>query len=83
MVEKSDNDVTEIRSKLDVIIRLLAANSISEDRSIKDNAVALSRSGLTPKEIAEILGTTSNTVSVALSTARKGKKSKATKKARE
>lgn len=82
MAESSDRDVTEIKAKLDVIIRLLAANAISDDRSVKDNALKLSRAGLAPKEIAELLGTTANTVSVSLSTSRKGKKSKANKKTR-
>ncbi len=70
MVEISDKQVNEIKAKLDVMIRLLAASTISDDRSIKDNALVLSRAGLTPREIADMLGTTRNTVSVALSTAR-------------
>lgn len=66
-----DSILNQIATKLDVLIRLLACNSISQEATIKENAVRLSQAGLTPKEIASILGTTSNTVSVALSTVRK------------
>jgi len=82
MGEISNIDISEINSKLDVLIRLLASSSISEGASIKENAIVLSRAGIPPKQIADILGTTSNTVNVALSQARKSSKTKTTKKTR-
>jgi DNA-binding CsgD family transcriptional regulator len=42
----------------------------------KDQILALSTAGFGPKEIAELLATTSNTVNVALSTSRKERASK-------
>ncbi|MEE8200895.1 MAG: helix-turn-helix domain-containing protein [Candidatus Acidoferrales bacterium] len=56
--------------KLDAIIRLLAA-SILQGRKQRDQLKVLSAAGLTPKEIANLLGTTPNTVSVELYKMRK------------
>lgn len=80
MTGTNDTDVAEIKAKLDIIIKLLATNAISDGKSVKDNAVTLSRSGMSSKEIADLLGTTRNTISVALSTAKKPKKPKTKKK---
>lgn len=64
------NDDT-VAAKLDTLIRLQAHLAVSQFESQKDKILFLSRAGLPPKEIADILGTTSNNVNVALSTARK------------
>ena len=77
MAEEDDQGATAIDAKLGQIIRLLALGAISRDASMKDNAVLLSSAGLAPKQIAELLGTTPNAVSVALSAARRAKKTKA------
>ena len=61
----------EVIKRLDLIIKLLAMNFMNEEGSQKVKIIQLSKIGLQPKEIANILGTSSNTVSVALSTARK------------
>ena len=61
----------EVIKRLDLIIKLLAMNFMKEEGSQKDKIIQLSKIGLQPKEIANILGTSSNTVSVTLSTARK------------
>ena len=41
---------------------------------MKEKTILLNTVGLAPKEIAELLGTTPNTVSVALSAARRSRK---------
>ncbi len=63
-----------IINRLDILIKLTAANAI-RDRSLKDQVSLLSSVGLQPKEIAEILGKTSNNIRVTLSMINKeGKK---------
>ena len=52
--------------ELQKITKLLALNFIlNQDHSQSDLIKAMSKLGFQPKEIAELLGTTSNTVSVA------------------
>lgn len=58
--------------KLDIIIRLLVF-SLIEGKRQKEQLLLLSKAGFQPKRIAEMLGTTPNTVRVALSNLRKGK----------
>jgi len=60
-----------IAQKLDTLIRLQAHLAVGGLASQKEKILFLGRVGLATKEIAEILGTTTNTVSVALSNARK------------
>lgn len=59
-----------IVSKLDTIIKLLAL-SVGEGKKQVERIRVLSAAGLAPKDIAEAIGTTPNTVRVALSTLRK------------
>jgi hypothetical protein len=68
----------DISEKLDVLIRLQAAALTAEIESSKDKIIFLSKAGLRPSLIAEIVGTTPNHVNVTLSTARKaaGRKGK-------
>ena len=54
--------------------KILAMVATKDCSSQKQQIEMLSRMELKPKEIAELLGTTSNTVSVVLATMRKGKK---------
>ena len=61
----------EITERLDLIIKLLAMKMMDDQDSQKNKIIQLSKIGLQPKEIANILGTSSNTVSVTLSGARK------------
>ncbi|PLP59491.1 hypothetical protein CYK37_09210 [Mesorhizobium loti] len=61
----------QIAQKLDTIIRIQAHLAISGLGSQKEKILFLGRAGLGPSDIADILGTTSNTVNVALSNARK------------
>ena len=66
----------EISEKLDVLIKLQAAALTATMESSKDKILFLSKAGLRPTLIAEIVGTTPNHVNVTLSTARKTGKSK-------
>ena len=62
--------------KLDILIKLQAAALTAQMESTKDKIVFLSKAGLRPTLIAEIIGTTPNHVNVALSNARNSSKSK-------
>jgi hypothetical protein len=69
----------EIAGKLDVLIRLQAAALTAPLESTKEKILFLSKAGLKPTLIAEIVGTTTNHVNVTLSKERtqintKGKK---------
>jgi DNA-directed RNA polymerase specialized sigma24 family protein len=61
----------EIISRLDLITRLLALNMVKNLKTQKDKILTLDSFGLKPKEIANYLGTTINTLNVTLSEARK------------
>ena len=68
----NDNQFVELSAKLDIIIKLLAANLVKEKEQQKDKIIELYKIGLkSPTEISKLLGTTANTVSVTLSNARK------------
>ncbi len=73
MREDTGPTITEISTKLDQAIRLLAISVISEKKQ-RDQIAILSRAGLDRHEIAEILGTTPGTVSVELSIFKKHSK---------
>lgn len=49
--------------QLDTLTRLVAV-SVGEGKNLREQILILSRAGLEPKVIAEILGTTANAVSV-------------------
>lgn len=70
----------QILERLDTLIRLQALSMVDRYKSTKDKILFLGGAGLTPKEIAELLNTTSNSVSVTLSKDR-GKKSKSKQRA--
>lgn len=65
--------------ELRIIKKLLAHNLLTGDSQTKQIS-KLDSIGFQPKEIAEILGTTSNTVNVALNRMRKGNPEKSSKK---
>jgi DNA-binding CsgD family transcriptional regulator len=73
MSEKILQDlITSLNTKLDVIVKLMVLLK-AEDKSQSEQIWLLSSAGLQPKEIANILGTTANTVRVILSGLRKRK----------
>jgi DNA-directed RNA polymerase specialized sigma24 family protein len=62
----------ELSEKLDTIIKLLAMQSL-EDKKGREAISILANLGFQPKDIATMIGTTPNTVRVALSEMRKKK----------
>jgi DNA-directed RNA polymerase specialized sigma24 family protein len=70
-----------VLAKLYHLVRIMAV-SVTNGLKQRDQIALLNRAGFAPKEIAELLGTTSNTVSVELSglrkaaTKRKGKRNR-------
>jgi Holliday junction resolvasome RuvABC ATP-dependent DNA helicase subunit len=63
----------DIAAKLDVLIKLQAAALTASMQSGKEKILFLGAAGLGPTLIAEIVGTTANTVNVTLSQGRKPK----------
>jgi hypothetical protein len=66
----------DISEKLEILIRLQAAALTATMESSKDKIIFLSKAGVRPTLIAEIVGTTPNHVNVTLSTARKSNNTK-------
>jgi hypothetical protein len=66
-----DQEIGEqIVRRLDAIVGLLV-HSVTADKTQAEKIQALSAAGFQPKEIARIIGTTPNTVRVAMSVSRK------------
>ena len=63
----------EILTRLDAIIKLTTISSM-RDNTQKEKIILLDSAGFGPKQIADILNTSSNTVNVSLSNLRKKKK---------
>lgn len=66
----------DISQKLDILIKLQAAALTASMESSKDKILLLSKAGLGPTLIAEVLNTTTNHVNVVLSKERKPKRGK-------
>jgi hypothetical protein len=66
----------EVSEKLDILIKLQAAALTAQMESTKDKIVFLSKAGIRPTLIADIVGTTANHVNVTLSNARKSSRSR-------
>lgn len=73
MMSNNDSTLKEISGKLDVLIRLSALNLVKDTKTQKEQIALLSESGFFPKQIADILGTNSNVVSVTLNAIKKKK----------
>ncbi len=74
MNKPKDDDVLRELRRITKVLTLIA----TKDQKQKEQIKLLDRVGFQPKEIAELLGTTGNTVNVALhSIRRKGKPKKA------
>ena len=65
----------ELLVRLDALIKLTTISSM-KDQTQKEKIVLLDSVGFGPKQISEILNTSSNTVNVALSNIRKKKEKK-------
>lgn len=71
----NDKEKNILEEKLETLIKLVSI-AICQGRTQKEQIALLNSAGLTPKSIAEILGTTPNNVSVTLSGLRKAKREK-------
>jgi len=79
MSSKKPDQMSEISKKLDVLIRLSALGLVRDIKTQKEQIALLSDAGFQPKQIADILGTTSGTVRVALHDIRKERGEKESK----
>ena len=70
----SESLLSEIDAKLDTLIRIQALQAVQEMATQKDKIVFLYGAGVRPKDIASILGTTPNTVNVAVANHKKSQK---------
>ena len=70
-----NSDLQQVIHRLDVLIKLVATGLLVEKKQ-REQIKMLSNSGLAPKEIAELVGTTPNTVRVELTAIRKKQKKK-------
>lgn len=66
------SESNELIDKIDILIRLQAISMVERFATQREKIAFLSKVGLGPKVIADILGTSANTVSVALSNMKKG-----------
>ena len=71
----NDSQFEQILNRLDMLARLLALN-LPEKMSQQDKIEILDSMNMQPKDVALILGTTRNTVSVTLNSIKKKKSSK-------
>jgi hypothetical protein len=67
---KEHSSSQELSRQIEILIRLNAV-ALAEGRKRRDQVRLLSAAGLSPKIIAELIGTTANTVSVELSAVRR------------
>ncbi len=61
----------ELEKKLDILIKLNAANLIKEDKTQAESILRLSNAGIDSSDIARILGATTNTISTAIARGKK------------
>jgi DNA-binding CsgD family transcriptional regulator len=66
-----DEDIAIVIEHLKMIEKLLGNSLVKDLETAKDRIIRLAKFGLSPSEISEILGETSNYVNVTLSNARK------------
>lgn len=66
----------EIADKLDVLIKLTAANVIKEDKTQTESILKLNAMGIGYKDIAKIIGTSDSYVALILSKNKKKKQEK-------
>ena len=67
-----DHDMNDLCARLDRITRLVAV-SLTSGKTQSQQCLLLQRAGFQPKEIAGLIGTSPNTVSVTLSKLRRRK----------
>ena len=73
MPSNDESTLQQISSKLDTLIRLTALNLVKDTKIQRNQIALLSEAGFQPKQIAEIIGSNSNVVSVTLNSLKKKK----------
>lgn len=68
--------LSDLGEKLDIMIRLQALNLVARMESQKDKILFLSKAGMPPKLVGEILNISANQVSVTLSKEKKAAETK-------
>lgn len=66
------SEVSALEKRLETLTKLMAI-ALVNGKNQKEQIRLLSMAGIGPKEIADLIGTTPNTVNVALTSLRKGK----------
>jgi hypothetical protein len=64
---------TKIIERLDLLIKLTAAGILKSEKTLTDKVALLDSTGMGPVEIAKMLGTNSNNVSVTLNRIKRSK----------
>lgn len=77
----SEAHLKQLIAEIKALKKLTAAVAVRNVKPQKEQIRLLNAAGLTPSEIADVLGTSANTVSVALSVMKKTAKAKAAKEA--
>ncbi len=75
----ADADLSGLGEKLDVLIRLQALSLVSRLEAQKEKVLFLSKAGMAPKLIGEILNISANQVSVTIFQAKKTSEAKVVK----
>lgn len=70
-MKDSASEASGLEQKIDILIKLVALSVARDCTTLKEKAILLSRAGLSSRDIANLFGTTPNTVSVALSAAKR------------
>ena len=73
-----DKGFEELTRRLDTLIKLVATGLLA-GKTQREQIQVLSKAGLPPREIAEFIGTTANTVRVELSAIRKANRKRGSK----
>ena len=77
------HEQNELSTMVGILMRLLALSIVENKETLRQKIELLGRAGLKRKCIAELLGTTANTVSVQLSRERRAKSRKSRKRSQE
>lgn len=64
----------ELLKKMDILVKLTAANIVGQSKNFKEQVRLLSSVGMRPREIADILNKSPNNVSVTLNSIKKESK---------
>lgn len=69
-----DNSKEQLQEQIEILVNLLALSVSAQASGMSEKASMLSRAGMAPKQIAALLGSTPNSVSVAISKQKRASK---------